>query len=244
MLLSLPYLLFLLYLPFVPVATIKTMRGHTGYYLGSFIGISLLLVLLQIAFQIVVGVIGSDFLQHCEFLEKLFRHLGFIKLRGVPWQQWILWLYPEILAFIVSICVYCLLQNLVIGHLAPLEEGEERAPVSERSDYDAGPSQEQLGLLTSFGKLASIVFLLFAAVFHPSAINGIYFLVFLGAATWWSCAKELEKGFGVVLRCTMVVFVIHIMTFMVYQTPWPQEFLDQNSTVARYTLNFYGKKKI
>ncbi|XP_063707316.1 piezo-type mechanosensitive ion channel component isoform X4 [Culicoides brevitarsis] len=232
-LLSLPYLLFLLYLPFVPVATIKSMRGHTGVYLGTFIGVSVILVILQIAFQIVVGVIGSDFLAHCEFLEKLFRHLGFIKLQGVPWQQWILWLYPEILAFITSVCVYCALQNLVIGHLAPLEEGEERAPLSERPDYDAGPSQEQLSVLMSIGKLASIVFLLFAAVFHPSAINGIYFLVFLGAATWWSCAKELERGFGIVLRCTMVVFVVHILTFMVYQTPWPQEFLDKNSTVAR-----------
>lgn len=207
--------------------------GHTGYFLASFIGISLLLVLLQIAFQIVVGVIGSDFLEHCEFLEKLFRHLGFIKLSGVPWQQWILWLYPEILAFIAAICIYCALQNLVIGHLSPLEEGEERPPLSERPDYDAGPSPEQLSVCLSIGKFASIVFLLFAAVFHPSAINGIYFLVFMGAATWWSCAKELERGFGIVLRCTMVVFIIHILTFMVYQTPWPQEFLDSNSTIAR-----------
>uniref|UniRef100_A0A336MKE4 CSON001936 protein n=1 Tax=Culicoides sonorensis TaxID=179676 RepID=A0A336MKE4_CULSO len=253
-LLSLPYLLFLLYLPFVPVATIKTMRGmeilffsqefkvkvkinaisgHTGYFLASFIGVSLLLVLLQIAFQIVLAVIGSDFLVHCEFLEKLFRHLGFIKLSGVPWQQWILWLYPEVLAFIASVCFYCALHNLVIGHLPPLEEGEERPPLSERPDYDAGPSPEQLKICLNIGKITSIVFLLFAAVFHPSAINGIYFLVFLGAATWWSCAKELERGFGIVLRCTMAVFIIHIFTFIVYQTPWPQEFLDKNSTVAR-----------
>uniref|UniRef100_A0A336MIL0 CSON012824 protein n=1 Tax=Culicoides sonorensis TaxID=179676 RepID=A0A336MIL0_CULSO len=209
------------------------MRGHTGYFLASFIGVSLLLVLLQIAFQIVLAVIGSDFLAHCEFLEKLFRHLGFIKLSGVPWQQWILWLYPEVLAFIASVCFYCALHNLVIGHLPPLEEGEERPPLSERPDYDAGPSPEQLKICLNIGKITSIVFLLFAAVFHPSAINGIYFLVFLGAATWWSCAKELERGFGIVLRCTMAVFIIHIFTFMVYQTPWPQEFLDKNSTVAR-----------
>lgn len=200
----------------------------------SLIGVTLLLVLLQIAFQIVLGVIGSDFLQQCEFIEYLFRHVGFIKLEGVPWQQWILWLYPEIVAFIASILFYCSLQNLVIGHTSPQEMGEEQIPLSERSDYDSGFSSDKLRVCLSIGKVLSIIMLLLASVFHPSAINGIYFLVFLGAATWWACAKELERGFGIVLRFLLVVFVIHIITFMVYQTPWPQELLDKNSTIARY----------
>lgn len=133
---------------------------------------------------------------------------------------------------IASIVIFVVLQNLVIGHIAPVA-GEEPIALSERPDYDAGLSPDKIGICIAVGKILSIITLLFAAVFHPSAINGIYFVIFLGAATWWACAKELERGFGIVLRCTLVIFALHITTFMVYQTPWPQEFLDSNSTVAR-----------
>lgn len=132
-----------------------------------------------------------------------------------------------------SVVIYVILQNLVIGHIPIPVEGEEQVPLSERPDYDFSVSTGTLKIFISFGKLASIGMLLLAAVFHPSAINGIYFLIFLGSATWWACAKELERGFGILLRCTVFIFIIHITTFMVYQTPWPQEILDKNSTIAR-----------
>lgn len=134
---------------------------------------------------------------------------------------------------IASIVIYVILSNLVIGHIPIPVEGEEQVPLTERPDYDFSMSNGSLKLCISFGKVASIITLLLAAVFHPSAINGIYFLIFLGAATWWGCAKELERGFGVLLRCTVFILLLHITTFMVYQTPWPQELLDKNSTVAR-----------
>lgn len=150
----------------------------------------------------------------------------------ISWFQIFLWLYPEILMVISSIVIFVVLQNLALGRITP-PEGEEPTPLSERPDYDAGLSPDKLGFCIGVAKILSIITLLFAAVFHPSAINGIYFVIFLGAATWWACAKELERGFGIVLRCTLVIFVLHITTFMVYQSPWPQEFVDSNSTVAR-----------
>lgn len=78
--LSIPYLLFLFYIPYVPLATTKTIRGHTGYYFKFVIAITTLIVLLQIAFQVVVVAEGSEFLKRCEFLEILFRHIGMIKV--------------------------------------------------------------------------------------------------------------------------------------------------------------------
>jgi uncharacterized membrane protein (DUF485 family) len=73
-----------------------------------------------------------------------------------------------------------------------------------------------------------------AAVLRPSVTGGLYFLVFLSAATWWACCKELRKGFAIVMRCLMVVVVVHLIVLYGYQFQWTQEFLDSNSTYARY----------
>lgn len=134
---------------------------------------------------------------------------------------------------VASVVIYVILQNLVIGHIPVPVEGEEQVALTERPDYDYTLSSGKLKVCISIGKIMSIITLLLAAVFHPSAINAIYFVIFLGAATWWACAKELERGFGIILRCTVFIFIIHITTFMIYQTPWPQELLDKNTTVAR-----------
>lgn len=134
---------------------------------------------------------------------------------------------------IASVVIYVSLQNLVIGHIPVPLEGEEQTPLTERPDYDYTLGSDKLKVCINIGKFLSIVMLLLAAVFHPSAINGIYFVIYLCAATWWACAKELDRGFGILLRCTIFIFIIHISSFMVYQTPWPQELLDKNTTVAR-----------
>lgn len=77
--LSLPYLLLLLLIPFIPIATAKTIKRQTGYYFSASIALTVLILLLQIAFQIVLIALGEEFLQKCEFLEILFRHIGMIK---------------------------------------------------------------------------------------------------------------------------------------------------------------------
>lgn len=81
--LSIPYLILLFYIPCVPVATSKTIRGHTGYFFKLSIAITTIIVLLQVAFQIVLVSEGREFLQACEFLEILFRHIGMIQFNDV-----------------------------------------------------------------------------------------------------------------------------------------------------------------
>lgn len=81
--LSIPYLILLFYTPFVPVATTKTIRGHAGYFFKAAIAVNTIIVLLQIAFQIVLVSENQDFLQSCEFLEILFRHIGMIRFNDV-----------------------------------------------------------------------------------------------------------------------------------------------------------------
>jgi hypothetical protein len=53
--------------------------GHTGYYLKLLIFVSVLLCLAQAAFQILLAVLGNDFVAKCEFLELLLRHVGFVR---------------------------------------------------------------------------------------------------------------------------------------------------------------------
>lgn len=81
--LTLPYLLLLLYLPFVPVATEKTIRGHPGYYFQISIALTVVIFLVQIAFQIVLATLGEQIVSSCNFLEIVLRHIGMIKFNGM-----------------------------------------------------------------------------------------------------------------------------------------------------------------
>lgn len=54
--------------------------GHTGVFLKLLIFVSTLLGLAQIAFQVLLAVLGNDFVAKCEFLEILLRHVGLVRL--------------------------------------------------------------------------------------------------------------------------------------------------------------------
>jgi len=54
--------------------------GPTGYYLKLLIFVCFCLAAVQIAFQILLAVLGNDFIAKCEFLEVLLRHVGVVRL--------------------------------------------------------------------------------------------------------------------------------------------------------------------
>lgn len=56
------------------------LSGRTGVYLKLLIVVSTLLGLVQIAFQILLIVLGNNFVEKCEFLEILLRHVGLVRL--------------------------------------------------------------------------------------------------------------------------------------------------------------------
>lgn len=72
------------------------------------------------------------------------------------------------------------------------------------------------------------------ASLKPSIEGGFYFLIFLGASTWWACNKELRKGFARLCRIVMAVVVLHILFLLSYQNQIPQELIPVNSTWQRY----------
>jgi piezo-type mechanosensitive ion channel component 1/2 len=61
---------------------------------------------------------------------------------------------------------------------------------------------------------------MFSGIMRPSVTSGIYFLVFMGAATAWALGRPLEKGFAVISRCVMAIMAVHIAVLLVYQCSW------------------------
>lgn len=57
--------------------------GKTATYFYALIAVTTILVLLEIAFQIVIASIGTDFIEHCKLLDYLFRHLGFVDYKSL-----------------------------------------------------------------------------------------------------------------------------------------------------------------
>lgn len=56
------------------------MTGHTGYYLKLLIFVSFVLCSLQIAFQVLLAVLGNELIVKCDFIEILLRHVGVVRL--------------------------------------------------------------------------------------------------------------------------------------------------------------------
>ena len=64
-------------------------------------------------------------------------------------------------------------------------------------------SPEKWKLLIGAGKVLSLVALCATGALQPSVPSVFYYIVFLGAATWWGCNKELE-------RCEIIVPRINV----------------------------------
>lgn len=91
-----------------------------------------------------------------------------------------------------------------------------------------------INFLGSVGTYVVLASLCWTASLKPSVEGGFYFVVFMAAATWWACNRELLKGFAIVCRIVMIVVVLHILTLLSYQNQWPQELIPVNSTWSRY----------
>ncbi|XP_017768658.1 PREDICTED: piezo-type mechanosensitive ion channel component isoform X3 [Nicrophorus vespilloides] len=225
------YLLFTLVSASVPVPTPETMNGATGIYLKILIMLSTLTGLGQLIFQCLLLLKYTPYgeiLNSCGFLERLLRHAGFVRLDQLDVQNILVWVTPEVVMFLASIAFFITFKKLVM----PIESHSEEEGVPQREETQVKNGKSNFFL--AMGKYLTILAFCVAAIFKPSVIGGFYFLVFLSSATWWSCNKQLAKCFGVVLKICMAVVICHIFTLYTYQTQWPQEFLDPNSTYARY----------
>lgn len=78
-----------------------------------------------------------------------------------------------------------------------LEAGNQvPSPPTAEAENDVSP--EKWKLLIGAGKVLSLLALCVTGALQPSVPSVVYYIVFLGAATWWGCNKELE-------RCEIIV---------------------------------------
>ncbi|XP_026300508.1 piezo-type mechanosensitive ion channel component isoform X8 [Apis mellifera] len=233
--LSLVYLALMLYSPHVPIPDSKTMAGHTGHYLKTCIGLSFLTTTSQITFHIVLLALPTygHFLHNCEPMEVIFRHLGFVRLDSATEWEIFFWLTPELIVLPTSTIIYFICRFL--SQKTITEEGDASLHQNiEASKKIVDGNIKIINFLGRIGTYVVLASLCIAASLKPSIEGGFYFLIFLGASTWWACNKELRKGFAKLCRILMAVVVLHILVLLSYQNQIPQELIPVNSTWQRY----------
>lgn len=97
--------------------------------------------------------------------------------------------------FVGSIVVFIVLRK-ASGANIPTENGGGdplEAGTSPIADNIVELSPEKWKLFVGVGKVLSLLALCLTGALQPSIPSAIYFIVFLGAATWWGCNKELER---------------------------------------------------
>ncbi|XP_076270339.1 piezo type mechanosensitive ion channel component isoform X8 [Rhynchophorus ferrugineus] len=234
-LLSALYFLLLCYTPFAPVPTEATMSGHTGIFLKLLIVISTVTTLGQLGFQIALFAMPpyANFLKDCEFLEKLLRHAGFVRLNNISINNAFTWISPEPIMLATSVVFYVLFKKLTTVNTDPSDESATRTE-SERRDDEIKTRKKYLSFMVGVGRYGTLMTLCLAGVLRPSVVGGLYFLVFLSVATWWACYKQLRRGFAILMCCLLPIVFAHMSVLYAYQFQWPQELLEKNSTWARY----------
>ncbi|XP_011312853.1 piezo-type mechanosensitive ion channel component 1 isoform X3 [Fopius arisanus] len=234
--LSLIYLVLMLISPLISVPTHETMKSTTGRYLKCCLILCSLTALTQLGFHIILLAVPSiheEFTMNCSFLEQLFRHIGLVRMDEATVWEVFFWLIPEIVALPVTIVVFVLTKKFTWK--SPDAEGSNRHP-------EPGPTAKQsldannkiINFLGGIGSYIVLASLCCVSSLNPSVEGGFYFVIFLGAATWWACYKELKKIFAGVCRLLMAVVVLHIAVLLTYQNQWPQEIVPVNSTWSRY----------
>ncbi|CAK1550113.1 unnamed protein product [Leptosia nina] len=221
--LSFIYLLLYLIAPFPRVPDSKTFKGWRGKYLFLNIVVSVLLLLTHAAWHSALAAYGSygSILNEYPLLEEIGLNLGLVSYAGIEPLMAVHYLAPELLMTGVSLSVYLMVRKLLVG--SPTEEVERKSS-----------KHQQYPLLTSAGKYAALFLIMFSGIMRPSITSGIYFLVFMGAATSWALGRPLERGFAVISRCVMAIMAIHIGVLLVYQCSWLTEIYPPDMDMARY----------
>ncbi|XP_072936933.1 piezo-type mechanosensitive ion channel component isoform X3 [Epargyreus clarus] len=221
--LSLIYLLLYLIAPFPQVPDSKTFRGWHGKYLLLVLVVSFLLLLTHAAWHSVLAAFApyGSLLKNYTIIQQIGHNLGLVSYAGIDPLMAVQYLAPELIMSSISLTIFIVLRKLLIG--TPSDEVERKD-----SKHQRYPT------LTSAGKYIALFLIMFSGIMRPSITSGIYFLVFMGAATAWALGRPLERGFAVVGRCLMAIMAVHIAVLLVYQCNWLTELYPPDRDFARY----------
>ncbi|XP_044744035.1 piezo-type mechanosensitive ion channel component isoform X4 [Chrysoperla carnea] len=233
-LLSAIYLILLLVLPYIPLATKENYHSVTGFYLRLVMILSFLTSISQIIFQVVLFALPpyAYFLSNCNETEKILRHVGFIHLESIPVTTAVIWIMPEVLMVLGSVAIYVIIGKLVATMEAP-PTGTEESGVQNPVKFNSVLGLKKYRFLMEFGRYISLLMLCIASSMKPSLVGAIYFITFIGAATWWASYRELQRGYAWMLKVIELIVVLQLLGIYVYQTQYIQDLLPQDSIYAR-----------
>ncbi|XP_059060607.1 piezo-type mechanosensitive ion channel component-like, partial [Achroia grisella] len=220
--LSLIYLLLYLLAPLPQVPDSQTFSGIRGKYLLLNVVVSVILLLAHAAWHSALAAFApyGSLLDEYPIIQKIGHNLGLVSYAGVDPLMAVHYLAPELVMTSVSLVVYLVVKKLVTG------------PTPDSLKKDS--KHQRYPLLTSAGKYLSLFLIMFSGIMRPSVTSGIYFLVFMGAATAWALGRPLERGFAVVGRCLMAIMSIHVLLLIVYQCSWLIAIYPPDMDLARY----------
>ncbi|XP_013133441.1 PREDICTED: piezo-type mechanosensitive ion channel component [Papilio polytes] len=221
--LSLIYLLLYLIAPLAQVPDTKTYSGWRGKFLLLNFLVSLLVLLTHAAWHSVLAAFApyGSLLDKLPLLKHIGYNLGLVSFADIEPLMAVHYVAPELVATVTSLTVY-----LVVRRLLAVNNTDELP----RKDS----KHQRYPLLTSAGKYIALFLIMFSGIMRPSVTSGIYFLVFMSAATAWSLGRPLERGFAVVSRCIMAIMAVHITILLLYQCSWIIDVYPPDENFARY----------
>nr|XP_033789985.1 piezo-type mechanosensitive ion channel component 2 isoform X2 [Geotrypetes seraphini] len=117
------------------------------------------------------------------------------------------------------------------------EENEEstKLKILRKIASLASKLKEFIGnIITTAGQVVVIVLLGITGMMLPSLTSGVYFFVFLGLCTWWSCCRIIDP---LIFSCLCVLMAIfsagHLIGLYLYQLQFFQEIIPPDDYYAR-----------
>ncbi|NXN95996.1 PIEZ1 protein, partial [Rhinopomastus cyanomelas] len=252
--LSLVYLLFLLLLPWFPGPSQHSAAGHTSRLLKALLGISILFLIAHSVFQVclyTLPILDQLLGPSCSTWEVLARHIGVTRLDLSDIPNSVRLVAPDVGILLVSSLCLCLCRHLVpkastatrrqrTESLELPELGEEE-DVERRSGTADGDKLLSVRLqvtahwlLWAAGKGLAILLLALAGITLPSASSSVYYLLFVGLCTWWSCHLPTSHlAFNILCVFVGIYAGAHLLCLYAYQTPFIQGVFPPSTLWAR-----------
>ncbi|XP_037894241.1 piezo-type mechanosensitive ion channel component isoform X3 [Glossina fuscipes] len=112
-------------------------------------------------------------------------------------------------------------------------QNENRTEERQRAGLTEEKQKSFLDRLILLSPIFCMMLLLCTSILRPSVPGGIYFLVFLCSGTYISTYRSLRVHFARFLRLVLLIIIVHALCIVLYQTPFLQTELPEDSLVAR-----------
>ena len=138
---------------------------------------------------------------------------------------------PDIGVFVISLIVFFACRKLFPP---PRSDWEVARELLRRRRHVYRHTESFLILV---GELVTTALLALSGIAAPSVLSSVYFLAFLGIATWWACYQKLGKRFHVFRIVLLAYAGLHLVAEYLYQMQFFQEYLHPDTLLARWELS-------